>query len=192
MASRRLPMRQVSATTAKVEEMGYSGCTKRPSHRLLPAFQKFEIPYKFPRFPQIFGVRIASRIKRKEQGSVEGHPCLRIYDEFLDCARHHPDTYDKKCKGQAGKCLQCFEEHKDWKPPSGVDYMRFLEHFKIFMEGRQSLAEGVGKFNYRKASPTFSGAGTVMKFGGYPTEAKAGGGSGTGRSGASARGGKDE
>eukprot|EP00927_Polykrikos_kofoidii_P076721 TRINITY_DN73760_c0_g1_i1.p2 TRINITY_DN73760_c0_g1~~TRINITY_DN73760_c0_g1_i1.p2 ORF type:complete len:176 (-),score=21.78 TRINITY_DN73760_c0_g1_i1:41-538(-) len=157
--SARLPVR-------KIAETAYAGVSKRPSHRTLPEFQRFELLHKFPRFPQIFGVWIARRIKRGSSGGVHDHPCLRVFDTFLHCCRRHPDTHESKCRTEAGKCLACLEENEGWKMPMRYDYMRFLEHFRLFSEGRQSNDEGVGKFRYKPDSPDQTGAGTVMKFSG--------------------------
>ncbi|CAE8689734.1 unnamed protein product [Polarella glacialis] len=158
MGPRELPVRAVS-------ESLFTGCSKRRSHRTLPRFQQFEIPHKFPQFPQIFGEWIVRRIRKKESGKENGHPCSKVYDTFLDCVRRHPDSFEKKCRTEAGKCLACQEEHKGWKAPEGFQYMRFLEHFRVFSEGKQSPDEGVGKFNYTDPGPRTHGVGTVLEFG---------------------------
>eukprot|EP00930_Biecheleria_cincta_P075670 TRINITY_DN62850_c0_g1_i1.p1 TRINITY_DN62850_c0_g1~~TRINITY_DN62850_c0_g1_i1.p1 ORF type:complete len:181 (+),score=11.26 TRINITY_DN62850_c0_g1_i1:28-543(+) len=156
MGPRELPARVALETL-------YSGCSKRRSHRMLPRFQQFEIPHQFPRFPQIFGEWIVRRIRKKESGKTNDHPCSKVYDTFLDCVRRHPDTFERQCKTEAGKCLACLEENKGWKAPEAFHYMRFLEHFRVFSEGRQSHDEGPGKFNYRDPSPRSHGVGTVMQ-----------------------------
>mmetsp|Transcript_53946 Transcript_53946/g.117734 ORF Transcript_53946/g.117734 Transcript_53946/m.117734 type:complete len:178 (-) Transcript_53946:8-541(-) len=173
MAGNRLPVRVVRETLN-------TGCSKRRSHRMLPAFQQFEIPHQFPKFPQIFGEWIVRRIKKKETGSVRDHPCSKAYDAFLDCARRHPNTYEKKCRIEAGKCLSCLEDNQGWKAPEAFGYMRLLEHFKVFSEGRQSHDEGPGKFIYRKEHPRTQGVGTVMQFGGSTKPGPPGGRGGRG------------
>eukprot|EP00928_Gymnodinium_smaydae_P052433 TRINITY_DN3630_c0_g2_i1.p1 TRINITY_DN3630_c0_g2~~TRINITY_DN3630_c0_g2_i1.p1 ORF type:complete len:180 (+),score=44.61 TRINITY_DN3630_c0_g2_i1:145-684(+) len=160
MARKPLPLRQI-------KEVAHTGCSKLANHRLLPDFQRFEIPYKFPKFPQIFGAWIVRRIKSGEPGAANGHPCMKAFDEFLDCTRHHPSTYGTKCRGEAGKCLACLEEHKDFKPTQPLDYMHFLEHFRVFTEGKQSADAGPGKFRYRRSTPGTDGAGSVLSFTGY-------------------------
>mmetsp|Transcript_2602 Transcript_2602/g.2857 ORF Transcript_2602/g.2857 Transcript_2602/m.2857 type:complete len:195 (+) Transcript_2602:89-673(+) len=159
MVGQRLPLRVVS-------ELPMAGCSKPRSHRRLPQFARFEIPYKFPRFPQIFGAWIVRRIKKKETGEVDGHPCSKMYDSFLDCARRHPDSYETKCRTEAGKCIACFEQHKGWSVPEGYNYLRFLEHFKVFSEGHQSHDAGPGKFRYVPSRPKTDGAGSVLQFSG--------------------------
>mmetsp|Transcript_36826 Transcript_36826/g.84850 ORF Transcript_36826/g.84850 Transcript_36826/m.84850 type:complete len:177 (+) Transcript_36826:40-570(+) len=153
-----LPLREA------VGETLWSGCSKQNSHRALPEFTRFEIPYKFPRFPQIWGSRIVRRIKKKAKGREWGHPCTKHFDTVLDCLRRHPETYDKKCRIEVGRCLACLEQHKDWKADMGYSYLRFLEHFKVFTQGKQSLDEGPGKFQYKEPTPPTHGAGTVLEF----------------------------
>jgi len=160
--SSRLPLRAAGSATL------YSGCSKGRSHRALPQFQQFEIPHKFPRFPQIFGEWIVRRIRKKETGKESGHPCNKPFDTFLDCCRRHPASYEKKCRTEAGKCLACLEEHKNWKAPQAYQYMRFLEYFEVFSEGRQSYDEGPGKFRYTKPEPRTHGSGSVLTFGADP------------------------
>mmetsp|Transcript_59188 Transcript_59188/g.165292 ORF Transcript_59188/g.165292 Transcript_59188/m.165292 type:complete len:170 (+) Transcript_59188:90-599(+) len=167
MADRRLPLRVC-------KESLYSGRFKRTNHRALPEFQRFEIEHNFPRFPQIFGEWIVRRISRSD-GQYTGHPCLKAFDFFLDCTRRHPDTYTSKCRMEAGRCLTCFEEHKEFQTPDIVHYMRYLEHFRVFSEGTQSLDAGPGKFRYKPITPMYHGTGTVMTFGGY---GRGGGGGG--------------
>mmetsp|Transcript_51538 Transcript_51538/g.95337 ORF Transcript_51538/g.95337 Transcript_51538/m.95337 type:complete len:179 (-) Transcript_51538:12-548(-) len=154
----KLPLREA------VGETLWSGCSKQNSHRALPEFTRFEIPYKFPRFPQIWGYSIVRRIKKKEKGREWGHPCTRHFDTVMDCLRRHPDTYDKKCRIEVGRCLACLEQHKNWKADMGYSYLRFLEHFRVFTQGRQSLDEGTGKFQYKDPTPGTDGAGTVLQF----------------------------
>mmetsp|Transcript_101922 Transcript_101922/g.288447 ORF Transcript_101922/g.288447 Transcript_101922/m.288447 type:complete len:178 (-) Transcript_101922:222-755(-) len=174
MAIEKLPVRAAAETL-------YTGCSKRRSHRMLPQFQQFEIPHKFPRFPQIFGEWIVRRIRKKETGKITDHPCSKAFDTFLDCCRRHPDTYDKKCRTEAGKYCSCLEENKGWKAPEAYQYMRFLEHFRVFSEGRQSFDEGPGKFRYAGRTPKTHGAGTVMQF--DKTSDSSAGGHGSGHGG---------
>mmetsp|Transcript_35684 Transcript_35684/g.100319 ORF Transcript_35684/g.100319 Transcript_35684/m.100319 type:complete len:173 (+) Transcript_35684:98-616(+) len=148
----------------EMKEMMYTGCSKRRSHRALPEFQQFDIPYKFPRFPQIMGEWIVRRIKRGETNSVRDHPCSKVFDSFLDCVRRHPDTYEKKCRVEAGRCIMCENENKGWKAPIAYGYMRYLEHFRVFSEGSQSHDEGPGKYRYEEKTPTSHGRGTVIQF----------------------------
>merc|ERR1712194_654113 len=108
---------------------------------------------------------IVRRIKKKETGKERDHPCSKSFDTFLDCVRRHPDTYDKKCKTEAGKYCACLEDNKGWKAPEAYQYMRFLEHFRLFSEGKQSADEGIGKFRYTPDSPDQQGRGTVLEFG---------------------------
>merc|ERR1739848_120378 len=103
----QLPMRTIGP-----HDGIWTGCSKRRSHRELPQFARFEIPHSFPRFPQIMGEWIIRRIKKKESGVERDHPCSKSFDTFLDCVRRHPDTYEKKCRTEAGRCLSCLEEHE--------------------------------------------------------------------------------
>mmetsp|Transcript_43944 Transcript_43944/g.111245 ORF Transcript_43944/g.111245 Transcript_43944/m.111245 type:complete len:199 (+) Transcript_43944:63-659(+) len=164
----------------------YAGCSKARSHRALPEFQQFEIPHRFPKFPQIFGAWIVRRIRAKETGKEKEHPCSKSFDTFLDCCRRHPASYEKKCRNEAGKCLACLEEHREWKPAEPYQYMRFLEHFKVFSEGKQSWDEGPGCFRYPQKLPRTHGTGTVLAFGqgGLSSPPKGGGAAGSGGSGA--------
>lgn len=65
---------------------------------------------------------------------------------------------------EAGKCLACEQEHKNWEAPKPYQYMRFLEHFNVFSEGAQSFDMGPGKFNYQKPTPRTHGKGMALKF----------------------------
>mmetsp|Transcript_4095 Transcript_4095/g.7474 ORF Transcript_4095/g.7474 Transcript_4095/m.7474 type:complete len:179 (+) Transcript_4095:113-649(+) len=145
----------------------FTGCFKRRSHRALPRFQQMEIPYTFPKFPQIMAKRIvAKRISKKEGGvQTRDHPCSKAYDAFLACVRRCPDSYQKKCRTEAGKYLACMKENENWKSQPRSTYMRFLEHFQLFAEGTQSREEGIGRFLYKDPTPRTHGAGTVMEFG---------------------------
>ncbi|CAK0903520.1 unnamed protein product [Prorocentrum cordatum] len=169
MSGQRLPERAM-------REVLSTGCSKRASHRQLPRFQQFEIPHKFPRFPQVFGDRIVRRVRKKETGNEEDHPCSKHFDSFLVCARRYPQNYDKKCRTEAGKYLACLEENQKWKASEPYQYMRFLEHFRVFSEGSGSWDEGPGKFRYEEQTPKTHGAGSVLQFGRSP----GGGGGGKG------------
>lgn len=94
VAKCRVPKVVAEALSAK--------CSKETSHRILPEKQQFEIPHKFPRFPQIMGDWIVRRIKKKETGEESMHPCTRTFDTFLDCCRRHPNTYLSKCRTSGG------------------------------------------------------------------------------------------
>ena len=133
---------------------------------MLSHAQRFELKYDFPKYPQIFGEWIVRRLRRKETIADGAHPCMKHYDSFLVCVRRHPNTYEAKCRGEAGRCLACLERHQDWKMPNAFNYMRFLEYLRVFSEGRQSLDEGPGKFRYERATTQAHGKGTVMKFAG--------------------------
>lgn len=145
----------------------FTGCYKKRSHRLLPRFQQLEIAYDFPKFPQIMAKRIvAKRISKKEGGiQTRDHPCSKAYDSFLECVRRCPDSYQKKCRTEAGKYLACMEENKSWKSQTRFTYMRFLEHFRLFTEGSGGREEGIGRFLYKDPTPRTHGVGTVMEFG---------------------------
>jgi len=158
-----LKMKQLANPVRTSAASAYTGCTKRRSHRLLVENQQLEIPYAFPKFPQIFGEWIVRRIRRKEAGKDHDHPCSKTLDTYLDCVRRCPDTFEKKCAAEAGKCLACLEEHRTWRAPQPHNYMRFLEYFRVFSEGSQTKDAGPGKFNYKKPSPDVSGQGLVMK-----------------------------
>lgn len=144
----------------------YTGTFKKRSHRMLERFQQMEIPYDFPKMPWIMAKRIvAKRISKKEGGiQTQDHPCSKVYDGFLACVRRYPETYQKRCRTEAGKCLACFQEHKDWKASPKFTYMPFLEHFRLFQEGTQSREEGIGRFLYNDPTPKTHGSGTVMSF----------------------------
>mmetsp|Transcript_39941 Transcript_39941/g.106000 ORF Transcript_39941/g.106000 Transcript_39941/m.106000 type:complete len:165 (-) Transcript_39941:32-526(-) len=157
MADKKLPLRAVKETL-------FSGCSKKRSTRLLPEFALFEIPHQFPAFPQIFGQWIVRRIRKNEAGLTRDHPCSKAFDSFLDCARRCPTTLETKCKVEAGRCLQCLEDHKEWKAPQAYNYMRFLEHFRIFTEGKGTYEWGRGKFRYSDRTPDDHGRGTVLQF----------------------------
>mmetsp|Transcript_44785 Transcript_44785/g.90379 ORF Transcript_44785/g.90379 Transcript_44785/m.90379 type:complete len:166 (+) Transcript_44785:105-602(+) len=158
MAVEKLPLRAVSETL-------YNGCSKRRSHRMLPRFQQLELKHGFPKFPQIMGEWIVRRISNKETGKETDHPCSKAFDTFLCCCRRHPTTFETKCRVEAGKYYASLQEHKNWKAPIGYQYMRYLEHFKVFSEGAQSRDMGPGKFNYTPKVPGTHGTGSVMEFG---------------------------
>merc|ERR1719335_216255 len=131
----------------------WTGCTKAKSTRKLPQFSKFEIPHTFPKFPQIMGEWLVRRIWNKETGIETDHPCSKPFDAFLICLRRYPDTYERRCQVEAGRFLMCCEQHKDWQAPESYSYMRFLERFKVFTEGRP------GRFKYEKPSISHQGVG---------------------------------
>mmetsp|Transcript_6592 Transcript_6592/g.21229 ORF Transcript_6592/g.21229 Transcript_6592/m.21229 type:complete len:175 (+) Transcript_6592:75-599(+) len=157
MGVEKLPARVVSETL-------HSGCSKRRSHRMLPRFQQLELKYDFPKFPQIMGEWIVRRISKKETGKETDHPCSKAFDSFLCCCRRHPNSYEKKCRVEAGKYYACLSENKGWKAPEGYQYMRYLEHFRVFSEGAQSRDMGPGKFNYKEKTPGTHGVGSVLEF----------------------------
>eukprot|EP00439_Symbiodinium_sp_Y106_P030263 s5677_g3.t1 len=108
----------------------------------------------------------AKRISKKEGGiQTRDHPCSKAYDSFLECVRRYPDSYQKKCRTEAGKYLACMEENKSWKSQTRFTYMRFLEHFRLFTEGSGGREEGIGRFLYKDPTPRTHGVGTVMEFG---------------------------
>ncbi|CAE7449621.1 nipblb [Symbiodinium microadriaticum] len=108
----------------------------------------------------------AKRISKKEGGiQTRDHPCSKAYDSFLECVRRCPDSYQKKCRTEAGKYLACMEENKSWKSQTRFTYMRFLEHFRLFTEGSGGREEGIGRFLYKDPTPRTHGVGTVMEFG---------------------------
>eukprot|EP00913_Durusdinium_trenchii_P035639 g33351.t1 len=48
----------------------------------------------------------AKRIAKRAEGGVQSqdHPCSKAFDAFLACVRRYPESYENKCRTEAGKC----------------------------------------------------------------------------------------